>query len=185
MTATAVGICASTGGPSVVEEILRELPADYPLPVLIVQHIATGFGVGFARMLDGRVALPVALAEHGAVARPGVWVAPDDADLTLGPALRMRVGRDAEAAGPHPSADALLRSLAATLGDRAAAVVLTGMGRDGGEGTAAVKAAGGLVLAQDEDSSIIYGMPRAAAQAGARSLAPDRIAATLRDLPYR
>jgi two-component system chemotaxis response regulator CheB len=181
----AVAICASTGGPSVVEDILRELPGDYPVPVLIVQHIAQGFGPGFARMLDGRIPLPVAVAEDGAIARRGVWIAPDDADLTIGAALRMQLKRDAPPVGPRPSADALLNSLAQTLGARAVAVVLTGMGRDGGKGTAAVKAAGGLTFAQDEESSAIYGMPRAAAEAGARSLPPDRIAATLRNLPFR
>lgn len=185
MRVEAVAICASTGGPSVVEEVLRELPADYPVPVLVVQHIAQGFGPGFARMLDGRIPLPVAVADDGAIARSGVWIAPDDADLTIGSALRMRLERDVPPVGPRPSADALLDSMARSLGAHAASVVLTGMGRDGGKGTAAVKAAGGLTFAQDEESSTIYGMPRAAAEAGARSLTPTQIAATLRDLPFR
>jgi two-component system chemotaxis response regulator CheB len=178
----AIGICTSTGGPGVLAEILRELPADFALPILVVQHIATGFIDGLLRMLDDEVLLPVAMAQDGAPLQPGVWLAPEDAHLTLAPSRQLALDRRT-VAGPHrPSADLLLASLAAVLGADAVAVVLTGMGRDGARGAAAVKAAGGLLLAQDEATSRIYGMPRAAVEAGARPLPPARIAAALREL---
>jgi two-component system, chemotaxis family, protein-glutamate methylesterase/glutaminase len=178
----AIGICASAGGPAVLERILRELPGDYPVPVLVVQHIAAGFVGGLARMLDERVALPVAVAAAGASVSRGVWLAPDGAHLTLDRGRRLQLDADTVAGQHRPSADILFANLAVTFGPAAVAVVLTGMGRDGSRGAAAVREAGGLVLAQDERSSVIYGMPRAAAEAGARSLTPALIAATLRDL---
>jgi two-component system, chemotaxis family, protein-glutamate methylesterase/glutaminase len=181
----AIGICASTGGPSVLEEILGELPADFPLPLLVVQHISAGFIDGLARMLDERIALPVRIARDGAVAGPGAWLAPDGAHLMLGQSQRLRLDSETVNGRHRPSADVLLESLASTLGRDAVGVVLTGMGRDGSRGTAAVKAAGGLVLAQDETSSAIYGMPRAAVEAGARALSPAQIAAALQRLVSR
>jgi two-component system, chemotaxis family, protein-glutamate methylesterase/glutaminase len=175
----AIGICASTGGPAVLAELLGALPADFPVPLLLVQHIASGFADGLVRMLDEAVALPVATARDDAPLRPGVWLAPDDAHLTLTRARRTKLDRETVRGRHRPSADLLLESLADVLGARAVAVVLTGMGRDGAEGAAAVQARGGLVLAQDEASSAIYGMPRAAVQAGARPLAPSAIADVL------
>jgi two-component system chemotaxis response regulator CheB len=175
----AIGVCASTGGPAALAELLGALPADFALPLLVVQHIANGFVDGLVRMLDGAVALPVAMARDDVPLRPGVWLAPDDAHLTLTPARRMKLDRHTVRGRHRPSADLLLESLADVLGAGAVAVVLTGMGRDGAEGTAAVQARGGLVLAQDEASSSIYGMPRAAVQAGARPLAPSAIADVL------
>ncbi|HZV75871.1 MAG TPA: CheB methylesterase domain-containing protein [Conexibacter sp.] len=178
----AIGICTSTGGPGVLAEILRELPADFMLPILIVQHIAAGFIDGLRQMLDDELALPVAMARDGAPLRPGVWLAPEDAHLTLTPSRRLALDHRT-VAGPHrPSADLLLASLAAVLGAGAVAVVLTGMGRDGARGAAEIKAAGGLLLAQDEATSRIYGMPRAAVEAGARPLSPAQIAAALHEL---
>lgn len=178
----AIGICTSTGGPGVLAEILGALPADFRLPVLVVQHIAAGFVDGLVRMLDEAVALPVATAHDDAPLRRGVWLAPEDAHLTLTRGRRMRLDRET-VRGPHrPSADLLLESLADVLGAGAVAVVLTGMGRDGAGGAAAIKQRGGVVLAQDEASSSIYGMPRAAVQAGARPLPPPAIAAALQGL---
>ena len=82
----AIGVCASTGGPAALAQLLGALPADFPLPLLVVQHIANGFVDGLVRMLDEAVALPVAAASDDAPLRPGVWLAPDDAHLTLTPA---------------------------------------------------------------------------------------------------
>jgi len=178
----AIGICTSTGGPGVLIEVLRELPADFTLPILIVQHIAAGFINGLLHMLDDEVSLPVGMAQDGAPLQPGIWLAPEDAHLTLTPSRHVALDRRT-VAGPHrPSADLLLASLAAVLGADAVAVVLTGMGRDGARGAAAIKAAGGLLLAQDEATSRIYGMPRAAVEAGARPLSPQQIAAVLCEL---
>jgi two-component system, chemotaxis family, protein-glutamate methylesterase/glutaminase len=181
----AIGICTSTGGPAVLTQILGALPADYPLPVLVVQHIAEGFVDGLVRMLDDAIALPVAIARDDAPLRRGVWVAPAGAHLVLTRGPRTKLDRETVRGLHRPSADLLLESLADVLGAGAVAVVLTGMGRDGASGAAAVKRRGGLVLAQDEASSSIYGMPRAAAQAGARSLSPRAIAAALQQLPPR
>jgi two-component system chemotaxis response regulator CheB len=177
--AGAVGIGASTGGPAVLETILSGLPADYPLPVLVVQHMAPGFIEGFARWLDQRVEIEVGLAVEGERARPGVWFAPDDAHLRLTSSLRFEADRETEAAH-RPSVDPLLSSLAAALGSDAVGVVLTGMGRDGARGAAAIRAAGGMLIVQDEASSVVYGMPRVVAEEGADLVAaPARIARAL------
>lgn len=176
---TSVGIVASTGGPAALMALLAELPGDFPLPVLIVQHIAAGFAPGLARWLDGVVKVPVSLAEHEVAAGPGVWLAPDDAHLSLvGPMLSL--DRQTVAGPFRPSGDILLESMARAAGSGAVSVVLTGMGRDGAEGTASVRAAGGLTIAQDEASSVVYGMPQAAVDRGAElMLAPDAIGRAL------
>jgi len=176
---TSVGIVASTGGPAALMALLAELPGDFPLPVLIVQHIAAGFAPGLARWLDGVVKVPVALAEHEVAAGPGVWLAPDDAHLRLvGPMLSL--DRQTVAGPFRPSGDILLKSLARAARSGAVSAVLTGMGRDGAEGTASVRAAGGLTIAQDEASSVVYGMPQAAVDRGAElMLAPEAIGRAL------
>jgi len=176
---TSVGIVASTGGPAALMALLAELPGDFPLPVLIVQHIAAGFAPGLARWLDGVVKVPVALAEHEVAAGPGVWLAPDDAHLRLVGSM-LSLDRQTVAGPFRPSGDILLKSLARAAGSGAVSVVLTGMGRDGAEGTASVRAAGGLTIAQDEESSVVYGMPQAAVDRGAElMLAPEAIGQAL------
>jgi two-component system chemotaxis response regulator CheB len=172
----AIGVAASTGGPSALARVLGALPAEPEVPVFVVQHMTAGFTDGLARWLDRVIAAPVRLATDGTVARSGVWLAPDEQHLTIAPGLRMQLDRR-ERSGPHrPSADALLCSMADTLGASAAAVVLTGMGDDGAEGVAALVARGGLVIAQDTATSAVAGMPHAAAAAGAQAvLALDEI----------
>jgi two-component system chemotaxis response regulator CheB len=178
----AVGIGASTGGPPVLETILGGLPADFPVPVLVVQHMAPGFIEGFVRWLDRKLPISVGLAAEGDRLGSGVWFAPDEAHLTLSRSGRLGLDRETEAAH-RPSIDVLLGSLASGLGAEAAGVVLTGMGRDGAEGAAAIRRAGGLAIAQDEASSVVYGMPRAVAEEGADLvLAPAEIAEALRGL---
>lgn len=181
--ASVIGICASTGGPPALESVLAGVPADFPIPILVVQHIAAGFAEGFARWLDGEVPLPVRLAQGGEPPVAGVAIAREGADMLLAGDGRIEFDA-ARAAGPHrPSGDALLSSLADVAGPTAAAIVLTGMGRDGADGLAEVRAAGGLTIAQDEASSAVFGMPRAAAESGAEYvLALDRIAELLRAL---
>jgi two-component system chemotaxis response regulator CheB len=170
--ARVIGICASAGGPAALEVVLAALPADFPLPVLVVQHITTGFMEGLVRRLDQVSALPVRTASDGQAAGPGVWFPPDDAHLVLEPSLRL--GLDAETVvGAHrPSGDVLLESMASAVGDCAVGVVLTGMGRDGAHGVEAIVLAGGSVIAQDGHSSAVFGMPRAAAEAGAQVVLP-------------
>jgi two-component system, chemotaxis family, protein-glutamate methylesterase/glutaminase len=163
--ASIVAICASAGGPHAIATVLAELPATFAIPILVVQHMATGFTEGFARWLHDQVPLPVRLAGAGPVA-PGVSVAPEGAHLVLSGASRLAL--DERDAGPHrPSGDVLLRSVAANVGACGVAVVLTGMGRDGAEGLAEVKRAGGLTIAQDQATSAVFGMPKAAAECGA------------------
>jgi two-component system chemotaxis response regulator CheB len=170
--AKVIGICASAGGPAALEVVLAALPADLPLPVLVVQHITTGFIEGLVRRLDQVSALPVRAASDGQVAGPGVWFPPDDTHLVLD--LSMRLGLDAETVvGAHrPSGDVLLESMASAVGASAVGVVLTGMGRDGAHGVEAIVRVGGSVIAQDEHTSAVFGMPRAAAEAGAQVVLP-------------
>jgi two-component system chemotaxis response regulator CheB len=178
--ASVVGICASTGGPHVLVHLLRALPAGYPIPVLVVQHIAAGFTGGLIRWLDGELALPVRAGAHGEPARPGIWVAPEGAHLKIAPGGRLVLDRHTVAGGHRPSGDVLLESIAVVAGGAGVAVVLTGMGRDGAAGAAAVRRRGGLAMAQDEASCAVYGMPKAAAESGVDLvLSPDLIAARL------
>jgi two-component system chemotaxis response regulator CheB len=167
-----VGIVASTGGPQALAAVLSGIPADYPVPILVVQHIAAGFTEGLARWLDGAVPLPVRLAADGAFAMPGVTVAPDGAHLVLRADGTLSLDRRTPAGLHRPSADVLLTSIAASAKDAAVGVVLTGMGRDGAAGIEAIVEAGGLTIAQDEATSAVYGMPREAAKRGAELILP-------------
>jgi two-component system, chemotaxis family, protein-glutamate methylesterase/glutaminase len=169
--ASVVGIGASAGGPPALATILGALSADFALPVLVVQHISPGFAAGLATWLDGIVALPVRLARDGDAAGPGIAIAPDGAHLVLaddGRHLRL----DRRTGGSHrPGADMLLCSLAQRCGRGAVAVVLSGMGRDGAAGVAAIRAAHGAAVAERPEDARLSGMPSAAAQAGAAPLA--------------
>ena len=170
-TVRLVAIAASTGGPAALRTILSELPRDFPVPILIVQHIARGFTSGLAHWLDAATPLAVKLAELGEPAVAGaVYIAPDDRHIgcRLDAAGTIRVLLDnAPAVGMfRPSATYLFRSIADSLGKQGLSVILTGMGDDGVAGLRVVKAAGGRVIAQDEASSVIFGMPREAARAG-------------------
>jgi two-component system, chemotaxis family, protein-glutamate methylesterase/glutaminase len=179
--AVLVAIGASTGGPPALEAVLACLPADFPLPVVVVQHISAGFLEGLVRWLDGRVPLPVRVAEEGQRATPGIWFAPDGAHLLVESSLRFSLDRETVSGSHRPSVDMLFESVAASAGEESVGVVLTGMGRDGAAGTEAIRSAGGLVVAQDEGTSAVYGMPRAAADAGADLVLPlEEIGPTIR-----
>ena len=183
--ASVIGVCASVGGPQVLASLLGALPADYPIPVLVVQHIAAGFTDGLVRWLDQAVRVPVGVAVPGARASPGVWFAPEGAHLTLGASGRLSLDRRTVAGHHRPSGDVLLTSVAAAAGKAGVAVVLTGMGRDGAAGAAAVQRRGGLAIAQDEQSSAVFGMPKAAIDLGVTTvLSPGRIAACLLGLRH-
>ena len=171
-TASAIGVISSTGGPPALSTLLGALPAPFRVPVLVVQHIAHGFTAGLVQWLDQTVPLPVHLAVDGQRLEPGIWVAPEGAHLTVLPGGRLALDRKT-LAGPHrPSGDMLLTSLAEALGHNAAGVVLTGMGRDGALGLGRIARSGGLTVAQDEATSAVYGMPRAAREAGAELVLP-------------
>jgi two-component system, chemotaxis family, protein-glutamate methylesterase/glutaminase len=181
--ASAIGVCASTGGPEMLMFLLTALPADYPVPLLIVQHMAAGFTEGLVQWLDRAVAMPVGVPADGMRPGPGAWIAPHGAHLTLTRSGHLVMDRHTDA-GPHrPSGDLLLNSIAEAAGRNGVALVLSGMGTDGAAGAAAVHRAGGLAFAQDEKSSAVFGMPRAAIAAGIDAvLSPGDIAAQLRRL---
>jgi two-component system, chemotaxis family, protein-glutamate methylesterase/glutaminase len=163
-----VALAASTGGPPAVAWVLRALPADWAVPVLVVQHIGAGFDAGLVRYLDECCPLPVTLAEDGRELTGGaVHVSPAEAHLgvTTGPRLTVTDGEPID--GYRPSANHLFQSVAAAFGPGAAGVVLTGMGRDGADGLFALRQAGGLAIAQDQMTSTVYGMPRQALLRGA------------------
>ena len=183
--AAVIGLCGSTGGPQVLACLLEELPADYPIPMLVVQHISAGFTEGLVRWLDQSVPLAVGIAQDGAHPRPGVWIAPEGAHLTLAATGRLSLGSHTVAGRYRPSGDVLLGSIAAVAGRTAVAVVLSGMGSDGAVGAAAVHSSGGLAIAQDEESSAVYGMPKAAIDLGVDAvLSPGEIAACLLGLRH-
>lgn len=169
-TPAAVVIGSSTGGPNALAELVPALPAALPVPVLVVQHMPAMFTRLLAERLDQRSPLHVCEGADATLVRPGnVYVAPGGVHLAL---RRTRDGVVLVADdGPpensvKPAVDVLLRSAVDVWGDRLVSVILTGMGADGLAGCAAVSRAGGLVLAQDEASSVIWGMPGAVANAG-------------------
>lgn len=162
-----IAIAASTGGPAALARILADLPAGFPVPILIVQHIAGGFVRGLASWLNTVSPLDVVVARDGELLREStVYLASDDAHLGVSADLRIRFDRGRPIAGFRPSATHLFESVAGVFGPSAIAVVLTGMGHDGVEGLPAVRTGGGRVLSQDESSSVVFGMPRAAIASG-------------------
>ena len=162
-----VGIAASTGGPPALARVLGSLPAGFPIPILLVQHMGAPFMEGFANWLDGLVAPRVQIAENLVLPRPGnVYVAPGDRHLAVTAGGLMQVSDAPPVGGQRPAADVLFQSMARTLGRRGMGILLTGMGEDGAQGLAALRNAGGLTLAEDETSAVVYGMPAAAMRLG-------------------
>lgn len=181
-----VAIVASTGGPGALNEILSRLPANFPLPVVIVQHIAPDFLPSLVKWLDSLAPLKVRIAEPGMRPQPGyVYIAPGNAHLKIGRDRRFAL--DAEITARHmPSGDVLFESVAKQFGAASVGVVLTGMGDDGARGLRAMFDAGAFTIAQDEASSAVYGMPREAAARGAACeiLPVSEIPAVLVDLTH-
>ena len=163
-----VGIGASTGGPQALKRLLGALPADWPCPILVVQHIASGFTEDFAGWLDSCCALAVKTAVAGEQAVAGhVYVAPEDAHLGLSRDGRVHVSKSSRVGGHRPSATFLFNSLAQTHPEESLGILLTGMGEDGAVGLLHLRQAGGLTFAQNRESCIVFGMPQAAARLGA------------------
>ena len=180
-----VAVAASTGGPAALQRILTALPGDFAAPILVVQHIATGFVAGLADWLSASCNLRVKVAEHGdPLLKRTVLLAPDDRHAGVSPDGRVVVVDAPPVNGFRPSGTYLFESAARAYGASVAAVILTGMGSDGVQGLKAVKAAGGRVLAQDEASSVVYGMPGEAVAAGVVDavLAVDEMAPRLAQL---
>lgn len=165
-----VAIGVSTGGPNALAALLPRLPAHFPVPILIVQHMPPIFTRLLAERLAALSALPVAEAAAGEVLQPGqIRLAPGGAHLALerqGAQVRLQLNQDPPENSCRPAVDVLFRSVAATYRSNALAVVLTGMGNDGLRGCEAIRNAGGQVLVQDEASSVVWGMPGFVAKAG-------------------
>lgn len=178
MMVVAIGV--STGGPQALLGVLSKLPADFPAPILIVQHMSKGFIHGLAEWLRQYAALRVCVAEEGdSLATGTVYFAPDDAHMTVTSLGTIALVEDGDRVSLHvPSADVLLKSVAEVYGANAIGVIMTGMGRDGAAGIKAIHHAKGATIAQDEDSSVIYGMNKVAVDMGCvtRVLALDKIA---------
>lgn len=180
-----IAIGASTGGPPVLQTILAMLPRDLPVPVLIVQHMASGFTQGFVEWLAQSSGLPVHVAMHGEYPVPGhVYVAPDECQMKVEHGGKIALTQDEPENGLRPSVSYLFRSLAAAYGGDAVAGLLTGMGRDGAEELKLLRDKGAVTFAQDKESSVVHGMPGEAIKLDAATfiLAPDRIAAVLTSL---
>ncbi|MDR0448703.1 MAG: chemotaxis-specific protein-glutamate methyltransferase CheB [Treponema sp.] len=166
----AVVIASSTGGPKALSRFFSLLPGNFPVPIAIVQHNSTGFDKSFAQWLDTFSALNVKLAEEGEILKPGtVYIAQTDKHMELcmaGGQMSLCYNDDEPEQNQKPAADVLFRTAAESLKRSVISVVFTGMGSDGAAGTQKIKEMGGITLAQDEESSLIYGMPKAAAETG-------------------
>jgi two-component system, chemotaxis family, protein-glutamate methylesterase/glutaminase len=162
-----VALAASTGGPAALVRILAHLPRDLPTPVLVTQHIAAGFEGGLAKWLGAATPLDVRIAEDGAPLAPGtVYLAPENRHLGVA-RRRIRLGDEPPIHGFRPSGTHLFASVAREYGARAAGFVLSGMGSDGSDGLALLRAAGGYTAAQSAGSSVVFGMPKVALESGA------------------
>lgn len=180
-----IGIGASTGGPQALEMVLGQLPADFPLPLLCVQHIAQGFMQGLVDWLARSSRIRVRTAIEGAQALGGTaYFPPNDRHLEIDETGAFRCSSALPFSGHRPSVDIAFSSLARRYGSAAVGVLLTGMGQDGAQGMLDIARAGGLTIAQDEESSVVFGMPRRAIELGAacRVLPLDQIGPALRGL---
>ena len=177
-----LAIGASTGGIHSLGSFFHALPAALGVPILVTQHLPAPFMETFARQLRTSARRPAAIAQEGMQLVPDqILIAPGDAHLTVESVcdrVQVHLTRQSAASGCLPSLDPMLASLGPVYGTSAVAVVLSGMGRDGTEGAARLVACGGAVIAQDEASSAVWGMPRAVAEAGLACavLPPDKIA---------
>jgi two-component system, chemotaxis family, protein-glutamate methylesterase/glutaminase len=166
-----VAIGTSTGGPNALAEVIPQLPKEFPVPVLVVQHMPALFTRMLAERLNARSPLQVCEGQAGQKLNPGmVCVAPGDYHMVVarrGLDLTLELNQDAPENSCRPAVDVLFRSVARNYGPHALGIVLTGMGFDGAKGAKAIRDAGGEVLVQDEGSSVVWGMPGAVVAAGA------------------
>ena len=165
-----VAIGISTGGPNALAALLPQLPANFPAPILIVQHMPPIFTRLLAERLAAQSLLSIAEGVEGDILRPGqVWLAPGGLHMALerqGTQVRLRLNQNPPENSRRPAVDVLFRSVAEVYRANALAVVMTGMGNDGLKGCEAIRRAGGQILAQDESSSVVWGMPGFVAKAG-------------------
>ncbi|MHB8767260.1 MAG: chemotaxis-specific protein-glutamate methyltransferase CheB [Deferrisomatales bacterium] len=180
-----VALGASVGGPQVLNRILRGLGPGFPLPLLVVQHMAPGFLEGFADWLSESTGVPTRLARAGDLPLAGrAWLAPDGRHLELGADGRLALTEGPPEHGLRPSVSALFRSVARVAGPAAVGVLLTGMGRDGAAELLGMRRAGAVTLVQDRESAVVHGMAGEALAVGgaALELTPDEITAALQTL---
>lgn len=173
-----VAIGASTGGPIALERVLSGLPKEFPVPILIVQHMTSGFTNGFAEWLGRSSGLPVRVPVDGEFSRAGhVYIAPDELHLGIRPGGRIMLSKDEAENGLRPSVSYLFRSAAKYYGGHVIGVLLSGMGRDGAEELKMLRDRGATTIVQDEASSVVFGMPGEAVKLGAAMyvLSPERI----------
>lgn len=163
-----IAIGASTGGPQTLQAILPALRADFPIPIVCVQHISAGFLESFVAWLNSSCALKIAIAQSGQLPRAGtVYLAPDGQHLVIDNRGYLATQTADPIDGHCPSVTALFESVARVYGRKSAGILLTGMGRDGARGLQAIAAAGGMTIAQNEASCIVFGMPKEAIALGA------------------
>lgn len=177
-----IAIGASTGGPMALQIILSRLPADLPIPVLIVQHIATGFVKGFKEWLSATSGIKLKIAEDGEPISAGIgYIAPDNFHMGISRGNKINLSNQPPENGLKPSVSYLFRSVAQTIGPNALGVLLTGMGKDGADELKAMKEKGALTVVQNEESSVVFGMPGEALRIGAadQALSPEKIAEIL------
>jgi two-component system chemotaxis response regulator CheB len=183
--APVVAIATSTGGPMALQTVLGGLPGDFPAPVLVVQHISAGFLSGLASWLNTVCDLHVKIAEAGERLQPHtVYLAPDDRHLGVTRLATVELSDAPPVGGFRPSGTFLFESAARAFGPAAIGVILTGMGEDGVAGLSLLRQQGGRILAQDEKSSVVFGMPGAAIAAGLADhvLPLDGVAARLAEM---
>jgi two-component system chemotaxis response regulator CheB len=165
-----VAIGSSTGGPNALQTVLSQIPADFPVPIVIVQHMPPIFTKHLADRLHQLTSLNVVEAKRGdAVVPGGVWIAPGDYHMTLrrdGTTIRVDLSQGTPENSCRPAVDVLFRSVSEMFRPNVLSVILTGMGQDGARGCDAIRKAGGRVIAQDEATSVVWGMPGAVVQAG-------------------
>jgi two-component system, chemotaxis family, protein-glutamate methylesterase/glutaminase len=177
-----VAIGASTGGPQALQTILTELPADFPAPILCVQHISDGFLQGLVDWLAAQCRLKVKIAQPGELALPGTIYFPQErTHLEIDDNGRLMCSLAPPLEGHCPSVTLTFQSIARSYGSAAVGILLTGMGRDGAEGMRAIAQVAGITIAQDEESCVVFGMPKHAIDLGtARYILPVKdIARTL------
>jgi len=177
-----IAIGASTGGPPALKTILSHLPKDFAIPVLIVQHITSGFTSGMVDWLGQTTGFPIHIAVNEEHILPGhVYIAPDNLQMGVNNSGRIALSLDNPENGTRPAVSYLFRSVAKNFGKHAVGVLLTGMGKDGSKELKLMKEKGAITIAQDKESSVVHGMPGEAIKLGAAThiLPPDYIAKML------
>ncbi|MEW6365397.1 MAG: chemotaxis-specific protein-glutamate methyltransferase CheB [Acidobacteriota bacterium] len=162
-----VAIGSSTGGPAALNAIFSNLPPRFPVPIVVVQHMTHGFLAGMVRWLSANSANLVKMGQNGEMLRPGnIYVAPENAHMGVTIEGKIALDDGPPVEGARPSINRLFEMVAASYGPMALALLLTGMGSDGVSGLSRVKSMGGRTMAQDESTSVVFGMPQQAIQAG-------------------